>query len=94
LKAGQLQPRRGAPDPAALQKAVELAPDDARYVYVYGVALNSTGRPQDALAILKPANARHPADTDILTALATISRDIGDRAGAVTYAEELVRADN
>ena len=75
----------------ALQHAVELAPEDARYVYVYGVALNSTGRPQDALAILKPANVRHPADTDILTALATISRDIGDRAGAVTYAEELVR---
>jgi Flp pilus assembly protein TadD len=55
------------------------------------VSLCTHGRPQDALAILKPANARHPADTDILTALATISRDIGDMADAVTYAEELVR---
>ena len=60
---------------AALQKAVELAPEDARYAYVYAIGLNSVGRSQDALAILKQANARHPADTDILTALATISRD-------------------
>ena len=52
-------------------------PTIARYVYVYAIALNQHGHPQDALAILKQANARHPADTDILTALATISRDIG-----------------
>ena len=43
------------------------------------------------LAILKQANARHPADTDILTALATISRDIGDMADAIAYAAEIVR---
>ena len=76
---------------AALKKAVELAPEDARYAYVYAIALNSAGRSQDALAILKQANGRHPVDTDILTALATISRDIGDVADATTYAAELVR---
>ena len=76
---------------AALQKAVELAPEDARYAYVYAIGLNSVGRSQDALAILKQANARHPADTDILTALATISRDIGDMADAIAYAAEIVR---
>jgi tetratricopeptide (TPR) repeat protein len=76
---------------AALQKAVELAPENARYAYVYAVALNAAGQPQDALAILKQANARHPADTDILIALATVSRDAGDRTGAIGYAEELVR---
>jgi predicted CXXCH cytochrome family protein len=76
---------------AALQKAVELVPEDARYLYVYAVGLNSVGRAQDALAVLKQAHARHPADTDILTALATISRDTGDKSAALAYAAELVR---
>jgi Flp pilus assembly protein TadD len=76
---------------AALQRAVVLAPQDARYAYVFGVALNSDGKPADALAILKQANARHPADVDILVALVTMSRDAGDRQGAIGYAQELVR---
>jgi Flp pilus assembly protein TadD len=76
---------------AALQKALVLAPEDARYAYVYAVALNSAGKSADALTILKQANARHPADVDILVALVTMSRDAGDRQGAIGYARELVR---
>jgi hypothetical protein len=68
-----------------------LAPEDARYAYVYAIGLNSVGRSQDALAILKQANARYPTDTDILTALATISRDSGYMADAIAYAAEIVR---
>ena len=37
------------------------------------------------------AKPRHPADLDVLNALITISRDAGDRAAALGYAEELVR---
>ena len=75
----------------ALQKALVLAPDNARYAYVYAIALNSAGHAQDALEILKQANGRHPADFDVQIALVTISRDAGDRQAAVGYAEELVR---
>jgi predicted CXXCH cytochrome family protein len=76
----------------ALQKALILAPDNPRYAYVYAIALNSAGQTRDALEILKRASHQHPADFDILTALATISRDAGDRQAAIGYAEELVRA--
>ena len=41
-----------------LQEAVELSPEDARFAYVYAIALNSTGRSQDALEIQEQANAR------------------------------------
>ena len=75
----------------ALQKALVLAPDNARYAYVYAIALNSAGRTPDALDVLKQANGQHPADVDILIALATISRDAGNRQAAIGYAEELVR---
>jgi predicted CXXCH cytochrome family protein len=73
----------------ALQKAVILDPQNARYAYVYGIALNSAGQAQNALEILKQANGQHPADVNILTALATISRDAGDREGAIAYAQQL-----
>ena len=74
----------------ALQKASVLAPEDARYAYVYAIALNSEGQTQNALDVLKQANGQHPADVDILTALATMSRDKGDQQAAVGYAEQLV----
>ena len=48
-------------------------------------------RRQNALTILRQANVRHPADIDILSALATISRDIGNMADAIAYAAEIVR---
>jgi predicted Zn-dependent protease len=75
---------------SALQKAVALAPQDARYAYVYAIALNSAEQTGNALTVLKWANGQHPADADILTALATISRDTGDREAALAYAEKLV----
>jgi len=54
-------------------------------------SLNTTGRSRDALEIQKRADARHPTDADILTALVTIWRDQGDGEGAIAYAEQLVR---
>jgi tetratricopeptide (TPR) repeat protein len=74
---------------ANLERAADLAPEDRRYAYVYAIALNSAGRPQDALATLKRANTKHPADVDILAALSTISRDTGDLNAAAAYAEQL-----
>jgi predicted CXXCH cytochrome family protein len=90
---GLLKARQGKLEDALalLRNAATLAPDDARYAYVYAVALNTAGRSADALAVLSAANGRHPSDLDILTALATISRDAGDRPGATGYAEQLVR---
>lgn len=72
-----------------LARAVELSKQRLRYVYVYGVALNSVGRGDEALAVLKAAHERHSGDPELLMALATISRDRGDRPAAIVYARKL-----
>jgi tetratricopeptide (TPR) repeat protein len=81
------------PDEAlpALRRATELEPDRVRYAYVYAVALNSGGRGEEARNLLKQAVARHPGDRDVLLALVIFSRDSGDIAAALEYAEQLAR---
>ena len=76
---------------AALGKAAELAPDNARFAYVYAVALQDSGRPGEAVAVLERAHAAHPADPDILFSLAAILLQQGDLDSARRYAQELVR---
>ena len=67
-----------------------VVPGSARYAYVYGVALQSVGRADDALQVLASAHSLHPADTDLLIALATMQRDHGDLDVAIDYARKLV----
>jgi predicted CXXCH cytochrome family protein len=74
---------------AELQQAAALDRDRARYAYVYAVALNSAGRGGDAMAVAKENLQQHPADRDTLMALIGFSRDGGDVAGALAYAERL-----
>jgi len=54
-----------------LGAAARLAPDNARYAYVYGVALHDTGHGPEAVTVLERALARHPNDSAIAAALAT-----------------------
>ena len=77
---------------AELEEAARLAPDNARYAYVLGVALHSTGRTARALEVLRAAHERRPGDRDLLVALATINRDVGARHAAQEYAAALVAA--
>ena len=74
------------------ERASRLAPNDPRYVYVYAVALNSTGRPRDAIRALESAARRWPADRDVLMALATLQRDAGNLPAARQAAERLAAA--
>ena len=74
-----------------LARAAELEPDRARYAYVYAVALDSSGHRPDAIQALKENLARHPNDTDTLSALIGFNRDQGDAAVALDYAEQLAR---
>jgi len=73
-----------------LRRAHELMADNGRYAYVYAVALNSTGAPAEAMALLEEAHRQHPADRDLLMALVSIARDTGDFAAALRHARELV----
>jgi len=75
-----------------LQRAAELAPEDTQRAYVYGIALSSAGRAEEASAVLGAALERRPADRELLYALATLQRDLGHRELARQYAERLVEA--
>jgi tetratricopeptide (TPR) repeat protein len=73
-----------------LRHASELAPDNARYAYVYAIALNSAGAQGQAMELLETTHKRHPADRDTLLALVSIARESGDFATALLHARELV----
>lgn len=76
-----------------LRRAHERAADNAPYAYVYAIALNSTGAPAEAMAVLERAHQRHPADRDVLVALVPIARGTGDFGTALRQARELVTLD-
>jgi predicted CXXCH cytochrome family protein len=78
---------------AELAQATKLAPTDARYAYVYAVALHGAGKPQDALRVLRGVLARQPYERDVLLALAQYSGAGGDREAAQAYARKLVELD-
>jgi tetratricopeptide (TPR) repeat protein len=69
--------------------AVELAPESARYAYVYAIGLHSTGKRDAALVVLRAASARHPYDLDILGALVSMNRESGNTRAALPYARKL-----
>jgi tetratricopeptide (TPR) repeat protein len=73
-----------------LRQASEFAPDNARYAYVYAIALNSIGAGASAMELLENTHKRHPADRDTLLALVAIARETGEFATALTHARELV----
>ncbi len=73
-----------------LRRAAELAPDQTRYAYVYGVALHSLGETTRALQVLEAAHLRNPQDPELLTGLATISRDAGRLEAARDFARKLL----
>ena len=85
--------RRAADALPELARAAAIDPANARYAYVYAVALNSAGRTDEAIKTLEASHARHPADRDTLFALVTINRDAGRNAAALAWADRLVVVD-
>jgi Flp pilus assembly protein TadD len=80
------QPERALEE---LRRATELDLNQPRYTYVYAVALYSSGRHEEAKAVLKEGLRSHPSDREILQALVSFSREAGDTAAALGYAERL-----
>jgi len=75
-----------------LAVATKLAPDNARYGFVYAVGLHSSGKRSEALAVLRAAEARHPYDLDILGALVSMIRETVKPRDALPYARKLAEA--
>jgi Flp pilus assembly protein TadD len=74
-----------------LRRAAELDRSSARYAYIYGVALHSTGRQQEAITYLRDSLTAHPENRDIVMAIVSFSREAGDTATALRYAEQAAR---
>jgi predicted CXXCH cytochrome family protein len=75
-----------------LAAAHRLRPDEARYAYVYAVALHDAGDAAAGMRILESAAARHPADADTLEALVAYSRERGDDDAARRWGARLAPA--
>jgi tetratricopeptide (TPR) repeat protein len=52
-----------------LERAVRFSPENARFAYVYGVALASAGEVERAIGVLEAALERHPYDRNIRDAI-------------------------
>lgn len=70
-----------------LKLAAANDPDNARYAFVYGVALHDTGRTREGVTVLQQALQRHPGDRSLLMALAMYAEEAGDAAAAQQYRE-------
>jgi|GEM_PF-2655857 len=51
---------------ASLKRAVELAPEDTRFAYVYAVALDSAGRRREANSVIEAGLKHVPGDAGLL----------------------------
>jgi predicted Zn-dependent protease len=73
----------------SLKRAMDLAPKEARYGYVYAVALHSTGKAEEAIARLKRILLEHPAEREVLDALVSFHSERGETAEANKYSTRL-----
>ena len=75
-----------------LKRAVELAPANTRYAYVYAIALDSAGHTAQALPILAAAAERDAANTELLVALVQYHAKLGQREAATAWLDKLAAA--
>jgi Tfp pilus assembly protein PilF len=74
---------------AELERATALDPGNARFAYVYAVALHSTGKADAATARLEKELVTHPNDRNILEALASFHQAHGRFESAKKYTDRL-----
>jgi tetratricopeptide (TPR) repeat protein len=84
-------PQRIAEAAGLLGRAAELAPQNSRIRYNWGLALQTLGRPAEAEKAFKAAFELQPGSTDYLHALAILYTQQGRWPQAVACAEQLVR---
>jgi Flp pilus assembly protein TadD len=73
--------------------AARLDPANARYSYVYAVALNDSGESIAAIETLERNLSAHPFDRDSLAALVSFCYRAGRSGEALTYARRLDELD-
>ncbi|MEE8487169.1 MAG: HEAT repeat domain-containing protein [Gemmatimonadota bacterium] len=90
---GLLLIRATRPDEAVMElaRAAELDPSNARYPYIYAIALQSDGQIRRSLEILEQTLVSHPYDRDVLMALISINSEQGATEQALVYAQRAVQ---
>src|SRR4029434_7787060 len=83
------QKRTGGAIPE-LARAVQLAPNNSNYAYVYAVGLYSTGEVDSAFSVLEKAQARFPANAQIENAVQAYCADQKQK-GALTGTRKALR---
>jgi Flp pilus assembly protein TadD len=73
----------------ALARAAELQADDARYTYVYAIALDANGETGKAIEVLERYHEYAQNNIEILSALASYTRKSGDTMKADQYDQRL-----
>lgn len=81
--------KRSAQALEPLAAAARIEPGNARYAYVYAVALKDNGQVSAAIETLKRSIDAHPYDRDSLAALVIFLQQAGDPAEALIYARRL-----
>ncbi len=76
-----------------LRDANKLAPDDARFAYVYAVALINSGKPKDAQAVVDAAIKRNPYDRSLNVMLVRFDAANGNIDGARARIQRLRELD-
>jgi len=77
----------------ALAKAAQLEPDNARFGYVFAVALASNGESARAIRTLQDVLAKHPYDRDVLMGLVQYNKAAGNVTAASAYARRLLEVE-
>lgn len=72
-----------------LAKAAEQAPDNARFSFVYAIALHDLGGPEEAIKVLEQALGKHPGNVQLISALYNYSLELGREQQAARYKEML-----
>ena len=70
-------------------EAVQIEPQNRRYIYVYAIALHSVGKTSKSISILRKGRQLFPNDYNISWGLVTILRDHGENEAALTEALDL-----
>jgi tetratricopeptide (TPR) repeat protein len=81
--------KRSAQALALLAAVARTDPNNARYAYVYAVALKDAGQANAAIETLTRSIDAHPYDRDSLAALVTFLEQAGDPAKALVYARRV-----
>ncbi len=90
---GLLETRSGSTDQALeyLGKAAAVETMGIRHRFVYGIALHDLGKPTEAVKELQKLLQQVPGNEQVLLALANYNAELGNKAQARNYAQQLVR---